>query len=78
MKHPIKVAQTLPDENGDFVTYYVLYSPERDRWMIDIHYSGEMDSDFLKGLLISFIDDCASVDQNMFEFVDIGSPSVLH
>lgn len=78
MLKPIKVAQTLPDDNGDYVTYYVMYSPERDRYMLDIHFTGEMDSDFVKGLILSFIDDCAEVGQNMFEMVDIGTEKHLH
>lgn len=78
MLKPIRVAQSLPDENGDFVTYYVLYSEERDRYMLDIHYTGEMDSDFVKALMISFVDDCNSVNQDMFKMVDIGSKKELH
>ena len=78
MVSPIKVAQTLPDENGDYVTYYVMYSEERDRYMIDIHFTGEMDSDFVKGLILSFVDDCAAVDQDMFKMLDIGSKKDLH
>ena len=78
MNKPIKVAQTLPDENGDYVTYYVLYSEERDRYMLDIHFTGEMDSDFVKGLILSFIDDCAIVNQDLFKMIDLGDQKDLH
>lgn len=75
---PLKVAQTLPDENGDYVTYYVMYSPERDRFCLDIHFTGELDSAFLQGLILSFIDDCQEVNQDWFNFVDISTDQVLH
>jgi len=78
MLKPKKVAQTLPDEDGNTVTYYVLYSEERDRYMIDVHFTGEMDSDLVQGLILSFIDDCQAVKQDMFEMVDISSPAVIH
>lgn len=78
MLKPIRVAQSLPDGDGNYVTYYVLYSEERDRYMIDIHFTAEMDSDFVKGLVLSFIDDCNSVNQDMFKMVDIGSTKEMH
>ena len=78
MLKPKKVAQSIPDEEGDHVTYYVLYSEERDRYMIDIHYTGEMDSEFLQALLVSFVEDCRAVEQDMFEMIDIDGPELRH
>ena len=78
MLKPKKVAQSLPDEDGNYVTYYVLYSEERDRYMLDIHFTGRMDSDFLQALMVSFVEDCRAVEQDMFEMNDIGEPGCLH
>lgn len=78
MLKPKKVAQSQPDQNGDYVTYYTLYSQERDRFMLDVHFTGEMDSDFLQALIVSFVEDCRAVKQDMFDMQDIANTTDLH
>ena len=78
MLKPKKVAQSLPDEDGNYVTYYALWSEERDRFMLDVTFTGEMDSDFLQALIVSFVEDCRAVNQDMFDMDDIGDPGALH
>ena len=78
MLSPKKVAQSLQDEDGNQVTYYAVWSEERDRFMLDIHWTDKMDSDFLKALIVSFIEDCNEVEQDLFELEDISETKSLH